>query len=263
MLLLGDNMGIYEKFAEYYDMIYGRKEYQKESDVIERIIAKSCTRRPTNILDIGCGTGSHAIALSKRGFNVTGIDFSPRMIEKAKKNAAAQKSKARFVVQDMRKIKLHKRFDCAICMFGGFGYILTYDGLASLFKGLRQHLVEKGLFIYEFWNIGGIKPSPYQTWLRTREKKVTLYRLSESSFQPSTNTLRIDMHFIVLHDAKLVESFDETHTLRCYTLPEMNHYLVNNGFKLISAHDSDSSNSFRLAALKSETFRVLTVAQKT
>lgn len=69
---MGDNMGIYEKFAEYYDMLYGRKEYQKENDVIERILAKSCTRRPTNILDIGCGTGSHAIALSKRGFNVTG-----------------------------------------------------------------------------------------------------------------------------------------------------------------------------------------------
>jgi len=256
-------MGIYEKFAEYYDMIYGKKEYRRESDVIERILTKFCTRRPASILDIGCGTGSHAIALSKRGFNVTGIDFSPRMIEKAKKNAAAQKNRARFVVQDMRKIELHERFGCAICMFGGFGYILTYDGLASLFKGLRQHLVEEGLFIYEFWNIGGIKPSPYQTWLRTRDKNMTLYRLSESSFQPSTNTLRIDMHFVVLHDARLVESFDETHVLRCYTLPEMNHYLVNNGFRLVSAYDSESSSSSRLATVRSETFRVLTVAQKT
>ena len=36
------------------------------------------------VIDLGCGTGSYSTALSEAGFSVLGVDFSPKMVEKAK-----------------------------------------------------------------------------------------------------------------------------------------------------------------------------------
>ncbi len=81
---------------------------------------------------------------------MTGIDISERMIEEAKKKTATEECKVEYFVQDMRKLNLNRTFDCAICMFGGFGYILTYTDLVSAFSGLRRHLKKNGIFVFEF-----------------------------------------------------------------------------------------------------------------
>ena len=87
-------MSIYEKFGDYYDLIYqGTVNYEKECDALEKIFAKLCQRKPKSILDVGCGTGSHAVILSKRGYNVTGIDISKTMIKKAKEKAKKETNK--------------------------------------------------------------------------------------------------------------------------------------------------------------------------
>ena len=256
-------MSIYEKFGEHYDLIYqGIVNYEKECDALEKIFAKLCQRKPKSILDIGCGTGSHAVILSKRGYNVTGIDISKTMIKKAKEKAKKEKVKAEFFVQDMRNIKLNKKFDCAICIFGGFGYILKYEDLVNAFSGLRQHLNKGGLFIFEFWNVGGIRPSPYQSWMKTQDDNVTLYRLSESNFDPQTNVLNIDFHFILIRKDKLVETFNETHKIKCYTLAEIRKYLEDNEFKLVSDYDWDGKNETEFKTPRKETFRILAIAKK-
>ena len=150
---------VFEKFGEYYDLIYQYVDYKKECDLLEEVFSKYCQKKPRSILDVGCGTGSHSIILSKRGYDVTGIDLSRVMIEKAREKAEKEKIRVEYYVQDMRNIKLKRKFDCAICMFGGFGYINTYDDLVRLLSGVKNHLNRDGLFIFEFWNIGGLKPT--------------------------------------------------------------------------------------------------------
>jgi SAM-dependent methyltransferase len=256
-------MSIYEKFGDYYDLIYqGTENYEKECDALEKNFAKLCQRKPKSILDVGCGTGSHSVILSKRGYNVTGIDISKTMIKKAKEKAKKEKVKTEFFVQDMQNIKLNKKFDCAICIFGGFGYILKYEDLVNALSGLRQHLNKDCLFIFEFWNVGGIRPSPYQSWMKTQDENVTLYRLSESNFDPQTNVLNIDFHFILIRKDKLVETFNETHKIKCYTLVEIRKYLEDNDFKLISARDWDGKNETEFKTPRKETFRILAIAKK-
>ena len=147
-------------------------------------------------------------------------------------------------------------------MFGGLGYLLTDEDLVSLFTGLTNHLVKDGLFVFEFWSIGGLKPSPYQSWLKIHNDDLTLYRLSESNFDVKTDILDIDMHYIVIRNDRLAEKFTETHRIRCYELPAMQEYLNNNGFELISAYDWDSKEIAGLAALRKDTFRILAVSKR-
>jgi ubiquinone/menaquinone biosynthesis C-methylase UbiE len=257
-------MGTYERFGKYYDLIYeGIVDYGKETSALEKIFAQLYEKKPKTILDVGCGTGTHAIILTERGYDVAGIDVSENMIQEARKKARQRKTKVEFFVQDMRKIELHKKFDCAICMFGGFGYILTYEDITNVFSGLRRHLNTDGLFIYEFWNVGGLKPSPYQTWLKIQNNELTLYRLSESNFDPLTNILNIDFHFIITRKEQPAETFDETHKIRCYTLTEMRKYLEDNGFELVRAYDWSVEDVYKFESPGKDTFRTLIIARRT
>lgn len=135
----------------YYEI----KDYERECGALEKIFAKFNVEKPKSILDVGCGTGSHALILSDRGYRVTGIDISKVMVRKAEETAEKRKIKAEFFIQDMRKIRLNKKFDCVI-MFGVFGHFLTHEDLVNTLSGLKQHLVKGGLFIFDFWNAEGI-----------------------------------------------------------------------------------------------------------
>ena len=52
------------------------------------------------VLDVGCGTGEHTIYLSALGYDVYGLDSSPRAVEQARANAAARNVEVRFQVDD-------------------------------------------------------------------------------------------------------------------------------------------------------------------
>jgi len=54
----------------------------------------------SKVLDVGCGTGEHTILLTRLGYDVLGIDFSPHAVEQARANAAEKGVDARFEVAD-------------------------------------------------------------------------------------------------------------------------------------------------------------------
>src|SRR5215469_9439710 len=56
---------------------------------------------PGPVADLGCGPGAHALALARRGYDVTGVDGSPRMVQAARAQAARNKAAAAFVVSDV------------------------------------------------------------------------------------------------------------------------------------------------------------------
>lgn len=82
------------------------------------------------VLDVGCGPGRHALALARRGVQVTGVDASPEFIALARAAAAAEGLPAAFAVLDVRDLADQGRFDAAICLCqGGFGLLGGRDDL--------------------------------------------------------------------------------------------------------------------------------------
>ena len=68
-------VGFYSRLAEYYDLLYGSKDYGAEVDKIHQLIQKYKTSPDNDLLDVACGTGRHAEHLKKH-YNVTGLDNS-------------------------------------------------------------------------------------------------------------------------------------------------------------------------------------------
>ena len=73
-----------------------RELVERTADELAKVVA-----RPGPVADLGCGPGAHALALARRGYDVVGVDGSPRMVEVARARAARDGIDATFDVHDV------------------------------------------------------------------------------------------------------------------------------------------------------------------
>jgi ubiquinone/menaquinone biosynthesis C-methylase UbiE len=92
------------------------------------------------ILDVGCGSGYIASILEDKGFKVTGIDISTKMLELARANA----SQSTFLRMDMKRLDFPKEsFEGIICLYSIFHVPRRYH--LEILKRFRRVLKKKGL----------------------------------------------------------------------------------------------------------------------
>ena len=148
----------YESLFENYGQKYDNENFTRgtvgECDFIENELKYD---KSVKILDVGCGTGRHAIELSKRGYSVTGIDLSETQLARAREKAERNNLKINFVKQDARNLSFNNEFDIAIMLCeGGFPLMETDEMNYEILKSVTKSLRENGKFI--FTTLNGLFP---------------------------------------------------------------------------------------------------------
>jgi len=145
---------LFENYGEKYDNESFAQGTIGECDFIEKEINHN---KSLKIIDIGCGTGRHAIELSKRGYSITGIDLSESLLEKAREKANQNSLQIDFFKHDARNLPFDKKFDVAIMMCeGGFPLMETDEMNYEILKNVSQSLKENAKFI--FTTLNGLFP---------------------------------------------------------------------------------------------------------
>jgi len=145
---------LFRNYAETYENEVFVKGTLGEVDFIEKEIQFDKSKR---LLDIGCGTGRHAVELAKRGYTVTGVDLSEVMLKKAAQKAEAAGVKVEFKQQDARELTFHEEFDLAIMICeGAFPLMETDEMNYAILKGAYNALKKDGKFI--FTTLNGLFP---------------------------------------------------------------------------------------------------------
>jgi len=233
-MLSTKNKKIMNKFAMYFDKIYSDKNYKKECDFIQKILSKNKMKRK-EMLDLGCGTGTHALILAKNGFKITGVDISKTAIELAKKKFKKNKIDAKFLKGDMTTINLKKKFDICISMFSSLCYLTDIPNFTKALKNIHNHLKKDGILIFDFWNgnvVVNEKPSiKIKKILNNNEK---IIRTATPELNIKNQTCSIKYHCIIKKKSKVLDEFTETHTMRYHFIDDLQQYMRNVGFKKIN-----------------------------
>lgn len=148
----------YEALFENYGKKYDHESFAQgtigECDFIEKEINYN---KQTKILDIGCGTGRHAIELARRGYHLTGIDLSDSQLNRAKEKASQQKLSIDFQKHDARKLPFLNEFDLAIMLCeGAFPLMETDEMNFHILQNAEKALRTNGKLI--FTTLNGLFP---------------------------------------------------------------------------------------------------------
>jgi SAM-dependent methyltransferase len=208
------NVGHYSTAAEFYDLLYrDQKDYVAEAALLGDVIRAHCPAAAT-ILDVACGTGSHARALIDIGFQVDGVDLEPSFIEQAR----AKCPEGDFRLGDMTQLELSKRYDAIVCLFSAIGYARSGPELKSTLAGMRSHLNPGGVVVVDPWFEPGQLTQGWITILTGREEDVTVCRMSRTLIEGRTSILEFEY---LIGRSTGIERRCEVHHLTLFTQAEM------------------------------------------
>jgi SAM-dependent methyltransferase len=231
------NSEVYSRFADWYDVMYAHRNYERDCDAIELAIRNFSKIRIRSILDVGCGTGRHALILAKRGYHVTGIDLSLPMVKIAVRNAKTLQN-VRFYTGNVLNFDLQSKFDCCISMFATLSYLREYHEIGQAFSQIKKHLKKGGIFIFDVWNgLGVLSQKPrVNVKITSNKAKGRLIRIATPYLNEAEQICSVNYHFIVIKENQVLDEFEETHDFRFFFPAEIRSYLESNGFQVASIY---------------------------
>lgn len=214
------------EYAQQYDLLYQDKDYDAEVALIERIFSRHALSG-TSVLDLGCGTGQHAIRLAKRGFDVTGVDRSSEMLRiarvKAEQTLDELTPQPSFVEGDITSVRLGGApFDAALMMFAVLGYQVTNQAVRAALRTARAHLRPGALFVCDVWYgpaVLSVRPSERTKVVDAPGGQVI--RSVRTSLDSFAHRADVDYRVWRLHDKQVVAEMHETHAMRFFFPQEL------------------------------------------
>ncbi|MDA8245007.1 MAG: class I SAM-dependent methyltransferase [Elusimicrobia bacterium] len=225
-----------KEYSSVYDTMYADKDYAGECAYLEKLF-KKYGLKPKSLLDLGCGTGSHAVPLAKKGYAVTGVDRSPGMLAAAARKARATGVKLRFIQGDLTKLASPGKFDAVICMFAVMGYQLTNDDLAAVCRLAKESLAPGGVFIFDCWYGPGVLACPPATKIKevTGDRGERIIRYTTPELDAFKQTVKVNFRVWRVRKDRVSEN-RESHEMRFFFPQEIAYFLKEAGFRKVDIY---------------------------
>jgi SAM-dependent methyltransferase len=175
-------------------------------------------------LDLCCGPGRHIIPLAKRGFQVTGVDRTPFLLEIARARATEEKLSVELVQSDMREFVRSQTFDLIVNIFTSFGYSADQNDDLKVLQFVHQNLKPGGVFVLDIFS---------KEWFAANYQKIRVTRLENGALFMQRNEILDDWTLVkskwVLIQGTDVRAFD--FRARIFSGLEMKQLLNAAGFR--------------------------------
>ncbi len=230
------------------DLIYdgaiydGMNTFLTDLEFYRRWLPKN---KEARILELCCGTGRLTLPIAKEGYDITGVDFTPSMLEQAKTRAAEEGLEVEFIQADMRTLDLPEKYDLIFIPFNSIHHLYENEDVFKAFRGVKNHLKEGGLFLLDCFNpnmqfiVEGEKQQKEIAEYTTNDGRAI--RIKEiMRYENKTQINRIAWHFFIDGEFDSIQDLD----MRLFFPQELDAYLEGNGFNIIHKFGSFNEEAF-------------------
>jgi len=222
---------MYDVLARVYDAALADDFQPVILARLEEALAGQGDPPQRRLLDLGCGTGTLACEMAGRGWEVTGVDASPAMLERARAKAGERGVPVEWVDGDVRRFRREGRFGLAVSFYDTLNHLLTNADLMRALRSANACLDRDGLLAFDvnnrlaFWNLWG-DPEPFE-----KEVDGTLLRIS-TTFDRAN---RVGEATVEVRGKDGVRR--ETIRQRFFSDTEIRGLLLAEGFEVLEARD--------------------------
>ena len=225
---------IYDLLAPFYDAINRDISYPEWADFIEEIFRRECKCRPELVLDLGAGTGRMTLELAERGYDMTGVDYSPEMLDVARGEAERRGLDILWLCQDMCEFELYGTVDAAVCCLDCINHITEPKRLRECFRLVHNYLIPDGIFVFDI-NGKGKFETVYsdRSYVMEEDGAVCVWQ----NYYNERSRL-CDFYITLFEERKdgAYERYDECQRERMYTLASIKKLLKETDLELVGAY---------------------------
>jgi SAM-dependent methyltransferase len=217
-------------YAATYDALYRDKDYDGEVRLVRRLFSDHAEDAIRSVLDLGCGTGSHAIRLADLGYEVVGVERSPAMLEVARRKSPDLELRQ----ADIRDVDLGRTFDAVLLLFAVLGYQTGDEDALAAIGTARRHVRPGGLLVFDVWYGPAVlhqRPSPRFT--RVPLEHGELLRSVTPELDEARHLCRVRYELTRVEGERVVEQAEEEHLVRFFFPDELESLLERSGFSLV------------------------------
>jgi ubiquinone/menaquinone biosynthesis C-methylase UbiE len=229
--------------ANYDRFVNWEQRLDREMPFLESHLASHGARR---VLDVACGTGHHAIAFAKRGYEVVGTDISAGMVRRARQNAKSAGAAASFHQAGFGHLReaVKKPFDALLCLGNSLPSVLSEEALDVALADMAGVLAPGGLIVIQNLNYDRVWPQrerfmPLQTYQQGEEEWL-FFRFVD--FHQETLTFNM----VVLHRNGEIWNYDaESTELRPLLNKDLNRLLERSGLTNVDFYGDYDQNPYQ------------------
>ena len=228
----------YETFAFYYDSLTQNVNYDERAEYFDRLIQTFLHSSGNVLLDLACGTGTMSEKMTKRGYDVIGVDYSDSMLNQALEKKLEKGLSIQYVMQDMRELELFGNIRAIVSVCDSMNYILEPEDLKKVFELVKEYLAEDGVFIFDLNTVHKYRDLMGEcTISENREESSFIW---ENYFYEDQD---INEYMLTIFrkqaDSELYERTEEAHYQRAYDMDTLKRLIEKNGLALVSFLDED------------------------
>ena len=245
---------MYVTLAHVYDSLMKDVDYESMADRIVRIFGRHRIE-PALVLDLGCGTGSLALAMMARGYDLIGVDKSPDMLGCAAEKASEAGRELLLLQQDITSFELYGTVGAVLATMDVLNHVTDKRKLFRTFKLVRNYLDPGGLFLFDLnspYKLSCLLPG--QTFYQVDEAVTWLWN---SGWDKRRSVCTFDLTFFFSDGEGRYVRQDDMQEERAWEPGEIRELLERAGLELLSLQDGET---FRKPGPESE--RLLFVARR-
>lgn len=134
-------------WRDFYEVLFPDELIEQAEEEMERIF-ELIDHPVSSVLDLCCGPGRFAGLLAREGYQVTGVDSTPFLLEIAQR-AYADTNNVEWVLSDMREFVRQDAYDLVLNLYTSFGYFRDPAEDLRVLKNIAQSLRPGGSMVIE------------------------------------------------------------------------------------------------------------------